>query len=125
MTGYKGKLKSTKAQVLGFVRDGRCEFSSTKLNTVTSLSVRSFAEELSNNGCGPATVPFFLMYLCYILANAEDDFVEAYQVSLDALEGGKISARRAGLAGRSCTRDRRPISDELDLLIHVLSSPFP
>ena len=117
MTATQENLKDTKKQVLGFVRDGRCEFASLHLDDVKSHDVRSFAEELSAGGRGPATVSSYLTHICHVLAVAEDDFGAAYRVDLNALVRGKASARRNKLAGKPGVRDRRPSLDEIDVLM--------
>lgn len=114
---HKIPLKSTKKQVISFVADGRCKFSEIRLQDLSSHDVREFAEELASGGRAPATVSSYLTHTCHILAVAEDDFGQAYHVNLDALDRGKRSARRHGLAGKPKVRDRRPTDDELDSLM--------
>ena len=72
MKGVRIDLKDTKKQVLGFVRDGRCDFSDVKLSELSSYDVRDFAEELVRGDRSPATVSSYITHVCYVLKNAED-----------------------------------------------------
>lgn len=117
MTSSRTQFKSTKQQVLSFVRDGRCNFSDVLLRDLRANHVRAFAEELADGHRGPATVSSYLTHICHVLSVAEDDFGPAYAVSLDALSRGKSSARRNGLAGKPNVRERRPTLKELDMLM--------
>lgn len=117
MTSTAIDLKSTKKQVLGFVRDKRCKFSELYLDELAAHDIREFAAELARGDRGPATISSYLTHVCHVLSVAEDDFGPAYRVSLDALTRGKKSARRNGLAGKPSVRDRRPDIDEIDALM--------
>ena len=117
LEAHRISLKATKKQVLGFVRDGRCTFSSIELRNVRSFHVRSFAEELAKGDRSPATVSSYLTRVCHVLSVAEDDFGPEFHIDLNALARGKASARRNGLAGKPNTRERRPSTGELDKLM--------
>ncbi len=113
----KSELKSTKKQVLSFVRDERCMFGKLYLDQMKPNHIREFAEELMDGGRGPATVSSYLTHVCHVLAVAEDDFGAEYHVDFDALTRGKAAARRNNLAGKPGVRERRPSLDELDKLM--------
>lgn len=121
-----GKAGRTKRYVLELLMDS--DISAIKLSELTENDVIEHCRLRNNAGAGPATVSHDVSYLGSVLDAAKP--VYGINYTSNPAKSARPYLLKLGLIGKSNRRNRRPASDELDMLIEGLqqrsiSPPLP
>lgn len=111
-----GKAGRTKRYVLELLMDS--DISAIKLSELTENDVIEHCRLRNNAGAGPATVSHDVSYLGSVLDAAKP--VYGINYTSNPAKSARPYLLKLGLIGKSNRRNRRPASDELDMLIEGL-----
>ncbi|EOW2851405.1 hypothetical protein ACOUY7_002135, partial [Escherichia coli] len=110
------KAGRTKRYVLELLMDS--DISAIKLSELTENDVIEHCRLRNNAGAGPATVSHDVSYLGSVLDAAKP--VYGINYTSNPAKSARPYLLKLGLIGKSNRRNRRPASDELDMLIEGL-----
>ena len=87
----------------------------TRLGNIDREFLVNFAKRRAKEGAGPVTISIDVSFMGTVMEHAAA--VHGIAVPTEQIRLGRIALNRLGLVAKSAERDRRPTTEELDLII--------
>ena len=89
----------------------------TRLSNIDREFLVNFAKRRAKQGAGPVTISIDISFMGTVMEHAAA--VHGIAVPTEQIRLGRIALNRLGLIAKSAERDRRPTTEELDLIIRT------